>query len=186
MDIVAGKRIHSIFFSLFTVAVNKFKPLHSNLNRVFVVWCLGAFRWTPKGLNGFLVRISLDRGPGGGVGRKTGVDYIYELFIFKKNVPVKKKKPTRQKNIISDRVTKFATRAKKSQKYPCKEKWACWKRKMAKKVSMQIKKYPCKNRKNGQKLIARGRKKTLLTVMFEILTQMCWDNDKCSRYCPHL
>ena len=32
---------------------------------------------------------------GGGVGRKTGIDYIYELFIFKKNVPVKKK-PTRQ------------------------------------------------------------------------------------------
>ena len=92
MDIVAGKRIHSIFFSLFTAAVNKFKPLHSNLNRVFVVWCLGAFRWTPKGLNGFLVWISLDRGPGGGVGRKTGVDYIYELFIFKKNGPVKKKK----------------------------------------------------------------------------------------------
>ena len=98
---------------------------------------------------------------GGGVGRKTGIDYIYELFIFKKNVPVKKKKPTRQKNIISDRVTKFATRAKKSKKYPCKEKWACWKRKMAKKVSMQIKKCPSKIDKMSKNWLQGEEKNTV-------------------------
>ena len=48
------------------------------------------------------------------------------------------------------------------------------------------KKMPLQKSKKWATIDCKGKKKTLLTVMFEILTQMCWDNDRNARDIVHI